>query len=237
MLLSNTRKDQLVRTYTMYIRMSIPIHSPTCTHIYIHPDIERISPPSSDIGCEGTAVIGLALDKYTKRKTSKDFTDSQLIRNEVLQQMNPTMGGASSNSSISSTSSVDCELPVGSYGAMLRSYARRSTASKLQKEIAPVVAQRQVQHRQSVIDSSPQSEGEEGRGEGGREEGEGEGVDLHLALSLNYEVCLTVACKLVGPLVTIVTVCMVLCSQGPTQLFVVCSTASQQQLGGILKVR
>ena len=185
-------KHPHVRTYTVYIHISIPIHSPACTHIYIHADIERISPPSSDIGCEGTAVIGLALDKYTKRKTSKDFTDSQLIRNEVLQQMNPTMGGASSNSSISSTSSVDCELPVGSYGAMLRSYARRSTASKRQKEITPVVAQREVQHGRSVIDSGPQSEGEEGRGEGGREEGEGEEVDLHLALSLNYEVCLTV---------------------------------------------
>ena len=144
-------------------------------------------------------MIDLALDKYTKRKTSKDFTDSQLIRNEVLQQMNPTMGGGSSNSSISSTSSVDCELPVGSYGAMLRSYARRSTASKQRREVMPVAAQREVQHRRSVIDSHPQSEGEGGVNRGG-EEGEGEGVDLYMALSLNYEVCNGVV-SLVGLLV------------------------------------
>ena len=136
-------------------------------------------------------MIDLALDKYTKRRTLKDFTDSQLIRNEVLQQMNPTMGGGSSNSSISSTSSLDCEVPVGSYGAMLRSYARRSTASKQCKEVIPVVAQREVQHRRSVVDSHPQSEGEGGVSRGG-EEGEREGVDLYMALSLNYEVCLTV---------------------------------------------
>ena len=135
-------------------------------------------------------MIDLALDKYTKRNTSKDFTDSQLIRNEVLQQMNPTMGGGSSNSSISSTSSLDCEVPVGSYGAMLRSYARRSTVSKQRKEVIPVAAQREVQHRCSVVDSQPQSEGEGGVSRGG-EEGERE-EDLYMALSLNYEVCLTV---------------------------------------------
>ena len=162
----------------------------TCTLIYIHTDIERTTPPSSDVGCEGTAVIDLALDKYTKRNTSKDFTDSQLILNEVLQQMNPTMGGGSSNSSISSTSSLDCEVPVGSYGAMLRSYARRSTVSKQRKEVIPVAAQREVQHRCSVVDSQPQSEGEGGVNRGG-EEGEKE-EDLCMALSLNYEVCLTV---------------------------------------------
>ena len=172
--------------------MSVLIHSlvqwRTCAHICTHTDIERTTPQSSDIGCEGAAVIDLALDKYTKRKTSKDFTDSQLIRNEVLQQMNPTMGGGSSNSSISSTSSLDCEVPVGSYGAMLRSYARRSTASKQRKEVTPVAAQ----HRRSVIDSLPQSEGEGGGVNREGEEGEREEVDLYMALSLNYEVCLTV---------------------------------------------
>ena len=173
--------------------MPILIHSPVHVHSSIYnADIERTTPPSSDGGCEGTAVIDLALDKYTKRKTLKDFTDSQLIRNEVLQQMNPTMGGGSSNSSISSTSSLDCEVPVGSYGAMLRSYARRSTASKQHKEVIPVVAQREVQHRRSVVDSHPQSEGEGGGVNRGGEEGEREGVDLYMALSLNYEVCLTV---------------------------------------------
>ena len=160
----------------------------TCTLIYIHTDMERTTPPSSDVGCEGTAVIDLALDKYTKRNTSKDFTDSQLIRNEVLQQMNPTMGGGSSNSSISSTSSLDCEVPVGSYGAMLRSYARRSTVSKQRKEVIPVAVQREVQHSRSV-DSQPQLEGEGGVNRGGEE---GERENLYMALSLNYEVCLTV---------------------------------------------
>ena len=176
--------------------MPILIHSLvqwcTCAHICIHTDIDKTTPQSSDIGCEGAAVIDLALDKYTKRKTSKDFTDSQLIRNEVLQQMNPTMGGGSSNSSISSTSSLDCEVPVGSYGAMLRSYARRSTVSKQRKEVAPVAAQREVQHRRSVVDSHPQSEGEGGGVNREGEEGEREEVDLYMALSLNYEVCLTV---------------------------------------------
>ena len=61
--------------------------------------------------------------------------------------------------------------------------------SKQRKEVIPVATQREVQHSRSVVDSHPQLEGEGGVNRGGEE---GEREDLCMALSLNYEVCLTV---------------------------------------------
>ena len=63
--------------------------------------------------------------RYSKRKESLDsFTDSQLITNEHLEQMSNPSGGSSSD--------LDSEAPVGSYGAMLRSYAKRTSSGKPQ---------------------------------------------------------------------------------------------------------
>ena len=64
--------------------------------------------------------------RYSKRKESLDsLTDSQLITNEHLEQLSNPSGGSSSD--------LDSEAPVGSYGAMLRSYARRTNSGKPQK--------------------------------------------------------------------------------------------------------
>ena len=60
---------------------------------------------------------------------------------------------------------------------MLRSYARRSTATK--RHEVPAIARGEVSHRMTVVDSSPQSESNREGGEGemgrGREGGGGGG--------------------------------------------------------------
>ena len=76
-------------------------------------------------GNEATLVTSLIPCRYSKRKESLDsFTDSQLITNERLEQMSNPSGGSSSD--------LDSEAPVGSYGAMLRSYTRRTSSGKPQ---------------------------------------------------------------------------------------------------------
>lgn len=150
---------------------------------------ERISPPSSDFDFEGVTIIDLALDKYSQQKATKDsFTDSEIISNEVLlntpERRARGLGSFSSLGTGSTHSLTDPELPVGSYGAMLRSYAGRNSkpqnipASSARGDVGGLEA-----GSTPVLGSTPEQGGSVGK-EGGRNNS-----SFDLAMSLQYEVC------------------------------------------------
>lgn len=134
----------------------------------------RISPPASEFDLEGVGIIDLALDKYSKKKAdSSAVTDKDLITKEAALEHRPEQRGRDpgSVSSVNSTSVPDPEATAGSYGAMLRSYTKRN---KPQGSAGVTVEGYVPDNQQSV------------NGEGS--ENQRGGYDLHLALSLNYEV-------------------------------------------------
>lgn len=97
------------------------------------PSIQRVSPPASDFDFEGVAIIDMAMGKYSRRKASKTNTpDSAIISREIAQRLNHTpnrerrgrMEGGSA-SSVESGGSVFMETEAP-YGAMLRSYAKKT---------------------------------------------------------------------------------------------------------------
>ena len=115
--------------YMIYILSLSPGHP--------SPSTQRVSPPPSDFNYEGVSLIGIALDKYSKKKrASSNFSDSQLISKEIAERLNPTpnqerkrySGSVSSveSNSTASLGGLESEVQGGSYGAMLRSYARRT---------------------------------------------------------------------------------------------------------------
>ena len=110
------------------------------------------------------------------------MTDKDLITKEALEhspeQRGRDPGSVSSISSMNSTSVPDPEATAGSYGAMLRSYTKRN---KPQGSAGVTV--------EGYIPDNQQS----GNGEGS--ENQRDGYDLHLALSLNYEVSCFVLCS------------------------------------------
>ena len=144
----------------------------------------RISPPASEFDLEGVGIIDLALDKYSKKKADTSaVTDNELITKEALEhspeQRGRGLDSVSSMSSVNSTSVPDPEATAGSYGAMLRSYAKRN---KPQGSAG-------VSVEGYVPDNQP---GMLGDGEG--VENPRDGYDLNLALSLNYEVSPLLLC-------------------------------------------
>ena len=137
----------------------------------------RISPPASEFDLEGVGIIDLALDKYSRKKTHAAITDNQLISNEALQQTPEhnvrRMNSSSSQSSVNSTTMPDLEATVGSYGAMLHSYAKRNKPLDL-----------------AAIETEGYDPGNEVEAGDGYVVGneDDDRYDLNLALSLNYEV-------------------------------------------------
>lgn len=71
----------------------------------------------------------MAMDKYSRRKASSSkLSDSQLISREITQHSTPRRPRGESSTSVDSNSSMGLDTEVGgnSYGAMLRSYAKRT---------------------------------------------------------------------------------------------------------------
>ena len=175
----------------------------------------RISPPASEFDLEGVSIIDLALDKYSKKKAdSSAVTDKDLITKEALATHSPGRerrgrgdpGSVSSISSLNSTSVPDPEATAGSYGAMLRNYAKRNKPQGGSTGGVSV---------EGYIPGNQQSGGNgEDSGENHRN-----GYDLNLALSLNYEVNLC-AVRISGYLHTwparlrIEALCVCTCVQG-----------------------
>ena len=139
----------------------------------------RISPPASEFDLEGVGIIDLALDKYSKKR-STNVSDTQLISKEALDHTPVhqlrAAGSVSSLSSGNSTTLPDPEATAGSYGAMLQGYAQRNKS--------------QGAVRTEGYVPGDQLEGEAGYVIGDDDEygRHGDGYDLNLALSLNYEV-------------------------------------------------
>lgn len=160
-------------------------------HIYYHfyllsvsvrrSNNSRISPPASEFDLEGVGIIDLALDKYTKKKSDSAVTDKDLITKEFLnhspEQRERESSSVSSAGSLNSTILPDTEATTGSYGALLRSYAKRNK-TKGSAGCAPVVG----------YVPGNQLPSKEVLGNGDGVENQGEVYDLNLALSLNYEV-------------------------------------------------
>ena len=104
-----------------------------------------------------------------------NFTDSELISNEAQEQMSQT-----SDTSRGSMSDLDAEMPVGSYGAMLRNYARRSNSVDSKPQKVPTIGTAKAQPRargHTVFGTTP-SESETFKDRSA----------YALAFSLNYEV-------------------------------------------------
>jgi hypothetical protein len=146
-----------------------------------------VSPPSSDF--EGVAIIDTALNKYSKRRTSK-LSDADLISQEISQRRDSTpkrernyshreAGSFSSLESGASSTLLEAEP----FGAMLRSYARNT-----EPQVGGGVGSA------GIADRNETREGEEdgawSPGETGEREGEGEDSkeNFKVAMSLNYEV-------------------------------------------------
>ena len=147
-----------------------------------------MSPPASDFDFDGVQIIDLALDKYSQKKASNKFTDSQIISQEVFKQQQKERISSSPDSqqrahrvgsfgSVGSSSGGGFE-PEDSYRAMLKNYARRTSAD---------------------VVGGGGGGGGGGRSKGGKGRQEGplllstpleQNTDAFaLALSLNYEVC------------------------------------------------
>ena len=140
---------------------SPPLPSPPLPFPPLPAGSTRISPPASDFDFEGVSLIDMALHRYTKRKADK-LSDAQLIKQEQLEQLTATSDesrGSGSTTSLDGTATT----PDRSYGALLRSYTRKSTTAMSGSEALDIPG-----HSGAV--------------------GEGRGYDLSLAVHLNYEV-------------------------------------------------
>ena len=137
-----------------------------------------MSPPTSDFDFEGVSIIDIALNKYSKRKTTAGLSDSQLISREIAERIYPpnqkgrgsdSFSSLDSSSNTSLTTYAEGGTPTKSYGAMLRNYAQRTDTS------APQTA--------TGADTTRQ-----GTEMAGKVSGEGDAKNYSVALSLNYEV-------------------------------------------------
>ena len=102
-----------------------------------------MSPPASDFDLEGVAIIDMALDKYSKRKSRTSFTDSQLISKEIANRKSstPQQGGRRRGRELGSFSSTGSSgegvvmeaepsgATAASYEAMLLTHARKASGT------------------------------------------------------------------------------------------------------------
>ena len=163
--------------------------------VHSSPSTQRVSPPQTDFDFEGISIIDTALDKYSKRRATSSFSDSQLISKEIAKQSNPSPGiprrangSFSSLESGSSTANIVAEMEgqSGSYKAMLTNYAQRTgTAANSSRE---PLRRTQVNRERGGVYGGAGGGGEEKGPEEEQLEESGNEENYSVAFSLNYEV-------------------------------------------------
>ena len=125
-------------------------------------------------------IIDLAMDKYSRKRTDASLSDSQLI-SEALENT-PEHHNKEGLADTNSLNMPDPEAMAGSYGAMLKSYAKRNKQQGIAAPPTDGYAPSNQPGGEYTGGYVPvDSEEDDGR--------HGDSYDLNLALSLNYEVC------------------------------------------------
>ena len=139
-----------------------------------------VTTSSSDFDVDGVSIINLALDRYSQKKArTEKFTDSELIVKELTEQSN-TPNSKKPNTSYSGdggSSFNEAEASTRSYGAMLRSYARKTSAPP-----PPSTGSMKQTVEEGVVNRAQVN------GVGPLEEAAGQNGNFAMALSMDYEI-------------------------------------------------